>query len=177
MQKKRVGSIVLLLVVVVILLFMSTMFMRMLTPAGKTYTYSEIVYLFEDQKVEEFAMDVGSGDMTLKLTGDTKTISYRVAAPGYFLDQVLPMIDEYNAEHPDSRLEYNLIPATDNSWLWSIVPYLVLIAGMCVLWYFMFKQANGGGKNEPVWQGQHENPRPNGQKDHLCRGGRRRRGK
>ncbi len=146
MQKKRVGSIVLLLVVVVILLFMSTMFMRMLTPAGKTYTYSEIVYLFEDQKVEEFAMDVGSGDMTLKLTGDTKTISYRVAAPGYFLDQVLPMIDEYNAEHPDSRLEYNLIPATDNSWLWSIVPYLVLIAGMCVLWYFMFKQANGGGK-------------------------------
>ena len=75
MQKKRVGSIVLLLVVVVILLFMSTMFMRMLTPAGKTYTYSEIVYLFEDQKVEEFAMDVGSGDMTLKLTGDTKTIS------------------------------------------------------------------------------------------------------
>jgi cell division protease FtsH len=146
LQKKRVGSIVLLLVVVVILLFMSTMFMRMLTPAGKTYTYSEIVYLFEDQKVEEFAMDVGSGDMTLKLTGDTKTISYRVAAPGYFLDQVLPMIDEYNAEHPDSRLEYNLIPATDNSWLWSIVPYLVLIAGMCVLWYFMFKQANGGGK-------------------------------
>ena len=146
MQKKRIGSIVLLLVVVVILLFMSTMFMRMLTPAGKTYTYSEIVYLFEDQKVEEFAMDVGSGDMTLKLTGDTKIISYRVAAPGYFLDQVLPMIDEYNAEHPDSRLEYNLIPATDNSWLWSIVPYLVLIAGMCVLWYFMFKQANGGGK-------------------------------
>ena len=56
------------------------------------------------------------------------------------------MIDEYNEAHPDSRLEYNLIPATDNSWLWSIVPYLVLIAGMCVLWYFMFKQANGGGK-------------------------------
>ncbi len=146
MQKKRVGSIVLLLVVVVALLFMSTMFMRMLTPTGKTYTYSEIVYLFEDQKVEEFAMDVGSGEMTLKLAGENRTISYRVAAPAYFLEQVLPMIDEYNEAHPDSRLEYNLIPATDNSWLWSMVPYLVLIAGMCVLWYFMFKQANGGGK-------------------------------
>ena len=56
---------------------MSTMFMRMLTPTGKTYTYSEIVYLFEDQKVEEFAMDVGSGDMTLKLAGENRTISYR----------------------------------------------------------------------------------------------------
>ena len=146
MQKKRIGSIVLLLAVVIVLLFMSTMFMRMMTQPEKSYTYSEIVYLFEDQKVEEFSMDVGSGEMTLKVAGESRTITYRVAAPAYFLEQVLPMIDEYNEAHPDARLEYNLIPATDNSWLWSVVPYLVLIAGMCVLWYFMFKQANGGAK-------------------------------
>ena len=146
MQKKRIGSIVLLLAVVIVLLFMSTMFMRMMTQPEKTYTYSEIVYLFEDQKVEEFSMDVGSGEMTLKVAGESKTITYRVAAPAYFLEQVLPMIDAYNEAHPDARLEYNLIPATDNSWLWSVVPYLVLIAGMCVLWFFMFKQANGGAK-------------------------------
>lgn len=146
MQKKRIGSIVLLLAVVIVLLFMSTMFMRMMTQPEKSYTYSEIVYLFEDQKVEEFSMDVGSGEMTLKVAGESRTITYRVAAPAYFLEQVLPMIDEYNEAHPDARLEYNLIPATDNSWLWSVVPYLVLIAGMCVLWFFMFKQANGGAK-------------------------------
>ena len=146
MQKKRIGSIVLLLAVVIVLLFMSTMFMRMMTQPEKSYTYSEIVYLFEDQKVEEFSMDVGSGEMTLKAAGESRTITYRVAAPAYFLEQVLPMIDEYNEAHPDARLEYNLIPATDNSWLWSVVPYLVLIAGMCVLWFFMFKQANGGAK-------------------------------
>ena len=164
MQKKRIGSIVLLLVVVVVLLFMSTMFMRMLTPAGKTYTYSEIVYLFEDQKVEKFSMDVGSGEMSLKLAGDNKAISYRVAAPGYFLEQVLPMIDEYNDAHPDSRLDYNLIPATDNSWLWSIVPYLVLIAGMCVLWYFMFKQANGGAKIGQFGKANMKTPAQSGKK-------------
>mgnify|MGYP004700950575 FL=1 len=146
MQKKRIGSIVLLLAVVIVLLFMSTMFMRMMTQPEKSYTYSEIVYLFEDQKVEEFSMDVGSGEMTLKVAGESRTITYRVAAPAYFLEQVLPMIDAYNEAHPDARLEYNLIPATDNSWLWSVVPYLVLIAGMCVLWFFMFKQANGGAK-------------------------------
>ena len=164
MQKKRIGSIVLLLVVVVVLLFMSTMFFRMVTPAGKTYTYSEIVYLFEDQKVEKFSMDVGSGEMSLKLAGDNKTISYRVAAPGYFLEQVLPMIDEYNDAHPDSRLDYNLIPATDNSWLWSIVPYLVLIAGMCVLWYFMFKQANGGAKIGQFGKANMKTPAQSGKK-------------
>ena len=164
MQKKRIGSIVLLLAVVIVLLFMSTMFMRMMTQPEKSYTYSEIVYLFEDQKVEEFSMDVGSGEMTLKMAGESKTITYRVAAPAYFLEQVLPMIDAYNEAHPDARLEYNLIPATDNSWLWSVVPYLVLIAGMCVLWFFMFKQANGGAKMGQFGKANMKTPAQSGKK-------------
>ena len=164
MQKKRIGSIVLLLAVVIVLLFMSTMFMRMMTQPEKSYTYSEIVYLFEDQKVEEFSMDVGSGEMTLKVAGESKTITYRVAAPAYFLEQVLPMIDAYNEAHPDARLEYNQIPATDNSWLWSVVPYLVLIAGMCVLWFFMFKQANGGAKMGQFGKANMKTPAQSGKK-------------
>ena len=164
MQKKRIGSIVLLLAVVIVLLFMSTMFMRMMTQPEKSYTYSEIVYLFEDQKVEEFSMDVGSGEMTLKVAGESKTITYRVAAPAYFLEQVLPMIDAYNEAHPDARLEYNLIPATDNSWLWSVVPYLVLIAGMCLLWFFMFKQANGGAKMGQFGKANMKTPAQSGKK-------------
>ena len=164
MQKKRIGSIVLLLAVVIVLLFMSTMFMRMMTQPEKSYTYSEIVYLFEDQKVEEFSMDVGSGEMTLKVAGESKTITYRVAATAYFLEQVLPMIDAYNEAHPDARLEYNLIPATDNSWLWSVVPYLVLIAGMCVLWFFMFKQANGGAKMGQFGKANMKTPAQSGKK-------------
>ena len=164
MQKKRIGSIVLLLAVVIVLLFMSTMFMRMMTQPEKSYTYSEIVYLFEDQKVEEFSMDVGSGEMTLKVAGESRTITYRVAAPAYFLEQVLPMIDAYNEAHPDARLEYNLIPATDNSWLWSVVPYLVLIAGMCVLWFFMFKQANGGAKMGQFGKANMKTPAQSGKK-------------
>ena len=164
MQKKRIGSIVLLLAVVIVLLFMSTMFMRMMTQPEKSYTYSEIVYLFEDQKVEEFSMDVGSGEMTLKVAEESKTITYRVAAPAYFLEQVLPMIDAYNEAHPDARLEYNLIPATDNSWLWSVVPYLVLIAGMCVLWFFMFKQANGGAKMGQFGKANMKTPAQSGKK-------------
>lgn len=164
MQKKRIGSIVLLLAVVIVLLFMSTMFMRMMTQPEKSYTYSEIVYLFEDQKVEEFSMDVGSGEMTLKVAGESRAITYRVAAPAYFLEQVLPMIDAYNEAHPDARLEYNLIPATDNSWLWSVVPYLVLIAGMCVLWFFMFKQANGGAKMGQFGKANMKTPAQSGKK-------------
>ena len=74
------------------------------------------------------------------------------------------MIDAYNEAHPDARLEYNLIPATDNSWLWSVVPYLVLIAGMCVLWFFMFKQANGGAKMGQFGKANMKTPAQSGKK-------------
>ena len=70
-------------------------------------------------------------------------------------------MDEYNSEHPDSRIEYNWIRATDNSWLLSIVPYVILIGGMALLWFFMLRQAGGGKMNQfgkanlrnPVQQG------------------------
>jgi cell division protease FtsH len=164
LQKKRTGSFILLAVVVVGLLFMSTMFMRMLTPPGKTYTYSEILYLFEDQKVQKFSLDVGSGELQMQVEGQERQVSYRVPSVGLFLEQIDSSLTEYNEQHPDSRLEYDLIPATDNTWLLSFVPYIIMIGGMALLWYFMFKQANGGGKINQFGKANMKNPVQNGKK-------------
>ena len=127
MQKKRTSSIILLVVVVLALLFMSTMFMRMMTPTVRTYTYSDILYMFEDQKVSEFSLDVGSGELAMKTT-DGRTVSYRLPSVSLFLDQVDADIQEYNEQHPDARMQYNLIPASDNSWLLSLIPYVLMLS-------------------------------------------------
>ena len=163
MQKKRIGSLILLAVVVLGLLFMSTMFMRMLTPAGRSYTYSEILYMFEDQQVSEFSVDAGSGELVMRTT-DNRQISYRLASVSLFLEDIGDDIEAYNQDHPDSRMEYNLVPASDNSWLLSFIPYLVMIGGMALLWYFMFKQANGGGKMNQFGKANMKNPVQNGKK-------------
>ena len=162
MQRKRIGSLILLAVVVLGLLFMSTMFMKMLTPTGRSYTYSEILYLFEDQKVEQFSIDAGSGELILEADG--RRISYRVASVSLFLEQIDGAVQQYNEDHPDDRLKYDLIPASDNGWLLSFVPYLVMIGGMALLWYFMFKQANGGGKMNQFGKANMKNPVQNGRK-------------
>ena len=163
MQKKRTSSIILLVVVVLALLFMSTMFMRMMTPTVRTYTYSDILYMFEDQKVSEFSLDVGSGELAMKTT-DGRTVSYRLPSVSLFLDQVDTDIQEYNEQHPDARMQYNLIPASDNSWLLSLIPYVLMIAVMGLLWYFMFKQASGGGKMNQFGKANMKNPVQMGKK-------------
>lgn len=164
MQKKRGISIVVMVAAIALMVLMSSLLMKLMTPIQKTYTYSEIVYMFEDQQVEKYQLDLGTGELTMQLKEDKKTITYRLAAPAYFLDQVQPYIDEYNEQNPDNRMEYEWIRAADNSWLWSMVPYLLLIVGMGVLWYFMFKQASGGGKLNQFGKANLKNPVQMGKK-------------
>ena len=163
MQKKRTSSIILLVVVVLVLLFMSTMFMRMMTPTVRTYTYSDILYMFEDQEVSEFSVDAGSGELVMR-TSDGRQISYRLASVSLFLEEVGDDIEAYNQDHPDSRMEYNLVQASDNGWLLSLIQYVLMIVVMGLLWYFMFKQANGGGKMNQFGKANMKNPVQMGKK-------------
>ena len=146
MSKKRGTSIIVLIAVVVFLLVSSSYLMRLITPETKQYNYSEIIYMFEDQKVSSYELDLGSSEVTLKMADGSPDIVYRVASPSYFLDSIEPYVQQYNEEHPDDRMTFNWIQASDNSWLWSLVPYLLMIVAMGALWYFMFKQTSGGGK-------------------------------
>lgn len=146
MSKKRGTSIIVLIAVVIFLLVSSSYLMRLITPEAKQYNYSEIIYMFEDQKVSSYELDLGSSEVKLKMADGSKDIVYRVASPSYFLDSIEPYVQQYNEEHPDARMEFNWIQASDNSWLWSLVPYLLMIVAMGALWYFMFKQTSGGGK-------------------------------
>ena len=84
--------------------------------------------------------------------------------PQFFVQTVQPYIEAYNDEHPDAKMNYDWQRATDNSWLWSMVPYLVLIIGMGALWFFMFKQANGGGKMSQFGKANMKNPVQMGKK-------------
>ena len=146
MSKKRGTSIIVLIAVVVFLLVSLSYLMRLITPETKQYNYSEIIYMFEDQKVSSYELDLGSSEVTLKMADGSPDIVYRVASPSYFLDSIEPYVQQYNEEHPDDRMTFNWIQASDNSWLWSLVPYLLMIVAMGALWYFMFKQTSGGGK-------------------------------
>ncbi len=166
MHKKRGGSIFLTIAIIVVLLIGSSYVMKMMLPQPKSYTYSEIVYFFKDHKVKEYDLDLGSGELKMQVmeNGKEESVTYLVPSPSFFVQEVMPYIDEYNEQNPDEKMEYDWQRPTDNSWLLSMVPYLLLFVGMGILWFFMFKQAGGGGKMSQFGKANLKNSANNGKK-------------
>ncbi|WMJ24127.1 ATP-dependent zinc metalloprotease FtsH [Paludicola sp. MB14-C6] len=151
-----VGVLAVLLVGVLV---MSTM----IKPAGVTYKYSDIVYMFEEGSVKQFSLNLGTGELKLKLDSNhAKTASYKetnkdkdgnkyiVYNVGYaqkFLDDTKPAIEKYNKGKTDAnKLQFELIPAKDRSWLLTVIPMLVSLLLVGFLFFVMMRQSNGGGK-------------------------------
>ncbi len=108
------------------------------------YKYSEIVALFDEQKVSDYTFDLGSGELTFTLKGEKEAKSYTVPNVNLFINTVQDEVEEFNRTNPDEKITYNLIPiATVPFWV-SYLPTLLLLVGMGVLWWFTIKQTRGG---------------------------------
>ncbi|MGN0537481.1 MAG: ATP-dependent zinc metalloprotease FtsH [Acutalibacteraceae bacterium] len=115
----------------------------------ETYNTSTIVNLFKNQQVTEYTLDFGTGAMKITYqdkNGKSQTLNYTAASIGTILDAINPYVKEYDEAHPDSPMVYNHIQATDNSWLYNLLPNIILIVLLGVVWfYFMRKLSSGVG--------------------------------
>lgn len=141
--KNNRGIIIYVAVLIALVLIASSTFG--LNKKESAYQYSEIVAFFDDNKVEKYTFDLGTGELKFTLKDDTQEQSYTVPNVNLFIGTVQQNVEEYNRENPDSRIPYNLIPiATMPFWV-SYLPTLLLIVAMGALWWFTIKQSRGGG--------------------------------
>lgn len=54
------------------------------------------------------------------------------------------LIEAYNEKYPNDPMVYDYSKATDNTWLWDLIPSLILIVAMIALWIFIMKRMAGG---------------------------------
>ena len=54
------------------------------------------------------------------------------------------LIESYNEKYPNAPMVYDYSKATDNTWLWDLIPSLILIVAMIALWIFIMKRMAGG---------------------------------
>ena len=107
---------------------------------SKTYNYSEIVNKFKNHQVVEYDMNIGTGNMEIKLK-DGNVIYYTAPSVNVMYTDIKDYVDEYNTENPDSPMVYNLTKPADTSWILNafmfiILPVIILgIAG----WVFLRK--------------------------------------
>lgn len=116
----------------------------------QSYKYTEIVSYFQQNKVKEFTLDMGTGELVIsKMDGlnSGERVTYRVPHVGLFLQEVEKYVYSYNRLNPDSMIVGDIKRAQEMPWWVTFLPTLLLIGLMVVFWVIMMRQSRGGGGN------------------------------
>lgn len=133
---------------VVVLIVLFFMFSNRSTSSA---TYSDVIYQFQNQNVETFTVNDGTGEIKMKLINEVdkkKTMTYKLASTQLFIDKVDPYIDRYNKDHKDKPMEYDISRAADNSLFYNILPILIFTGLFIVIWFFILRKMGGMGGKE-----------------------------
>ena len=124
-----------------------------------TVTYSGVISEFDDLNVAQYQLDLGSGALTYKLKGEAASApahQYTVPNVSIFINDINSGYTSdgkaanyrlrYNEANPDSPLVEDYIPISDNTFLTSVLPYLLLVGVMIIFTVIVMRQSTGGGK-------------------------------
>lgn len=145
-NNKFKGVFIYLAVIVLLVIGMVTMLQMSATP-GEHTTYSKVISEFDNYNVSGYTLDLGSGELQYTLKSDnTKKYKYSVPNVSLFLQDTQGYRKAYNEKNPDSQLVEDFYPVSDNSFLLSFLPYLLMVALMIGFTFAIMRQASGGGK-------------------------------
>ena len=107
--------------------------------------YRTIVDYFRNQQVTEYELDFGTGELTMKLNDEKKsTVTYTVPNLSLFLQDTHELVEQYNAEHPDTPIKQYYDAAEPIPWWVDMLPLLFSVLLMGAFWYFLMKRSGGG---------------------------------
>ena len=149
--RKNRGVLTYLIIIIIAIGAIYLVSSKLAKNADKT-NYNEVMEHFDNYEVSYYELDLGSGELTYKLRGETSKKKYEVPNVSIFLDDTEDYRQEYNKKWADKDgedfkpVEQNFIKIKDRTWLYSLIPVIItVILGIAIL-YFMMKQTGGGGK-------------------------------
>ena len=147
-NQKKIRNLLLYIGIPVVVLFIIIFLFNNRTPQTVAYKYSDIIGYFQDQEVSSYTLNLGTGEMVIHLE-DGKTVGYVLPSVDLFYMDVRNSINQYNEEHPDARMEQDIIRPVETSWFISLLPTLILFAGLIIFWVIMMRRLGssmGGDK-------------------------------
>lgn len=146
MTPRRNRGIVAYLMVAAILIFLAAYMLPRLNEKKEEYTYAEIMKHFDDLDVKAYTLDLGTGELEMTLK-DGETILYSVPNVSIFKEETEGYRVAYNKANPKEPLDQDYFKITDNSWIITYIPTLIILVMGVVLFIFMMRQAGGGRYN------------------------------
>lgn len=111
--------------------------------------YSQVVSMFKNNEVSEFSLDLSSGNLVYKTFAKPKEEkNYSVPNVSYFLDDIRESVDKYNDEHSDKPIVYDYKAGTSNTWIYSMIPSLLMFVVLIALGIYAFRKMSGAMNNE-----------------------------
>ena len=126
--------------------------------------YSDYVAYFEEDKVEDFKLDLGNGTLVLLLReqyredlnkdgkiDEKDVLKYTVPDVSFFASDVIKdIVSERNRDdNPDNDVTYDLEPVNQMPWILNLIPTLLIIIFFVIMYVMMrrsLSSIDGGGK-------------------------------
>lgn len=148
MNKKSKG-VGIYLAVFALLMLIAVMLFSIMGQTPSTHKYSEVIGYFQQQKVKEFKLDLGTGDLTMVFQDGTKE-EYKVPNVSLFVNAVdysteEGYINKYNEQHPDQPMAVEYVPIKQTPWWVTMIPSFLLLGALVFFYVMMMRQARGGG--------------------------------
>ncbi len=138
-NQKKIRNLLLYIGIPVVVLFIIIFLFNNRTPQQATYKYSDIIDYFQTQQVTKYRLNLGTGEMAITLE-DGKTIGYVLPSVDLFYMDVKEDIDQYNEDHPDSKMVQDIRRPAETSWFVSLLPTLLLFGLLIVFYWFMYRR-------------------------------------
>lgn len=135
-NKKSWKSLILIIFPIIILLLAA--FIATQTPKDE-YQYSDIMDMFSEGQVEHFELKSESGELKLTLKDQVEKVTFSLAYPTRFLDDVEQYITD-----PKSDITYDIVRSVDSAVLWSVIPNIGLIIFIVIIWIVIMRRMSGG---------------------------------
>ena len=146
-NQKKIRNLLLYIGIPVVLFIIIFLFNNR-TPQQNTHKYSDIIDYFQSQEVTEYRLNLGTGEMLITLEGG-ESVGYVLPSVDLFYMDVRDSINQYNEDHPDKKMVQDIIRPAETSWFVSLLPTLILFAGLIIFWMIMMRRLGssmGGDK-------------------------------
>ncbi len=146
MNKKKLLAILPYVLIPIFIILASTAFAD--SQKKQKTEYYEIVQYFDAERISDYSLNLSSGALEYYLDGETEPKEFTVPNVNMFIDDIHIQVIKHNREHPDSIIKAKYISGTAGSWIYNIMPTVLLVVLMGGLVFFMIRRMNQTMTNE-----------------------------